>query len=143
MQILRRYQNSDFSQLTQLFLLNTPNYFHPQEQQDLEEYLRTEIEDYFVIEEAGNIVASGGCNVEEDIGCLSWYIVHPSYQGKGLGKRLAKHCLDILQADPFINGIDVRTSQFVYPFYEKLGFKLISTEEDHWGPGFHLYHMRL
>lgn len=143
MLILRRYEKSDFSQVMQLFLLSTPAYFHPKERQDLEEYLQTEIEDYFVIEDAGTVVASGGCNVEEDIGWLSWYIVHPDYHGKGLGKRLAEHCLEILKADPFITGIAVDTSQLVYPFYEKLGFRLISTKDDHWGPGFHLYHMQL
>jgi ribosomal-protein-alanine N-acetyltransferase len=143
MLLLRRYQHSDLPQLIELFLLNTPTYFHEKEQQDLEEYLQTEVEEYFVMEDEGKVVAGGGCNAEEGTGWLSWYLVHPDRQGQGLGKRLAKHSLDVLQANPFVTGIEVRTSQLVFPFYEKLGFKLISTEDDHWGPGFHLYHMRL
>lgn len=141
---LRPYHSDDFEQLIQLFLLNTPQYFCPPEQQDLEEYLRTEIEHYSVIEEDGVIVASGGCNLIEDgIGCLSWYIVHPAYQGKGFGKQLAEHNLDILKSLPEVSRITVRTSQLVFPFYEKSGFKLISTTDNYWGEGMHLYEMEL
>ncbi|RYD55563.1 MAG: GNAT family N-acetyltransferase [Sphingobacteriales bacterium] len=141
--MLRRYTTSDFEQLIQLFLLNTPAYFHEQEQQDLEEYLHTEIEDYFVIEQEGPIVACGECNVEDNTGWLSWYIVHPAYHGKGLGRLLANHSIDVLKANVRVKAIVVRTSQFVYPFYEKLGFKLTRTQDDYWAPGYHLFHMEL
>lgn len=141
---LRPYHTNDFEQLIQLFLLNTPKYFCPLEQQDLEEYLRSEIEHYSVIDEDGKILASGGCNVSEDgVGCLSWYIVHPDFQGKGLGRQLADYNLDILKSSPAVSKIIVRTSQLVYPFYEKSGFQLISTTDNYWGEGMHLYLMEL
>ncbi len=141
--VLRAYRTEDFEQLVDLFLLNTPQYFCPEEQSDLEEYLRTEIEYYFVMEEDGQILACGGCNVEDGIGWLSWYIVHPFHHGKGLGATIVKHCLEILMRNEEVNEIEVRTSQLVYPFYEKFGFVLYNTEDDYWGKGMHLYQMKL
>lgn len=143
MQLLRPYQPNDFQQAINLFLLNTPQFFCPPEQQDLEEYLKEEIEYYFVMEEEGIILASGGCNIMGDIGCLSWYIVHPGHHGRGLGKQLAEHNLQLLKNHKDVTKIKVRTSQLVYQFYEKLGFVLMNTQDNYWGEGMHLYEMEL
>ena len=143
MSILREYQPNDYTQIINLFLLNTPEYFCPPEQQDLEYYLQNEIENFFVIEDNGAVVATGGSNIKESTGYLSWYIVHPRYQGMGFGKQLAEHNLQILKNNPSLTNIGVRTSQLVYPVYEKLGFVLIDTKDNYWGEGMHLYQMEL
>jgi ribosomal protein S18 acetylase RimI-like enzyme len=143
MYTLRPYHKDDYSQVINLFLLNTPQYFCPPEQEDLERYLNNEIENFFVIEDNGTVVATGGSNIKGDVGYLSWYIVHPEHHGKGLGKQLAEQNLDILKSNPELNGIKVRTSQLVYPFYQKLGFVLISTTDNYWGERMHLYEMDL
>lgn len=143
MSLLRPYHPNDYSQIINLFLLNTPQFFCPPEQADLERYLDKEIEYFFVIEKDGKIVATGGSNIKEDVGYLSWYIVHPEYHGMGLGKQLAEHNLEILKNHPDVAEIKVRTSQLVYPFYEKLGFVLINTTDNYWGVGMHLYEMDL
>ncbi|MBS1772432.1 MAG: GNAT family N-acetyltransferase [Bacteroidetes bacterium] len=143
MYTLRPYHKGDYQQVIKLFLLNTPEYFCPPEQEDLERYLSVEIENFFVIEDEDEVVATGGSNIKGDIGYLSWYIVHPGYHGKGYGKLLAQKNLDILKSNPKLNGIKVRTSQLVYPFYEKMGFVLISTTDNYWGEGMHLYEMQL
>lgn len=140
---LRSYRKDDYQQVIHLFLLNTPEYFCPPEQEDLERYLNNELENFFVIEDDGIVVATGGSNMNGDVGYLSWYIVHPGYQGKGYGKQLAVRNLELLKSIPQLNGIKVRTSQLVYPFYEKLGFVLISTTDNYWGEGMHLYEMDL
>lgn len=143
MAIIRSYITADRDAIIELFLLNTPAFFCEEEQQDLERFLDSEIENFFVAEEDGVIVACGGSNTKGNTGFLSWYIVHPDHQGKGFGKILALHNLDLLQANKDLDNIEVRTSQLVYPFYEKLGFKLISTQDHYWGHNMHLYHMRL
>ncbi len=137
----RPYHPADKPHIIALFLLNTPAFFHPQEQQDLEEFLDTEIENYYVAEEDGIIIASGGSNIEDSIGWLSWYIVHPDYQGKGAGTLLVHQNLGILTCNPYVKRLMVRTSQLVYQFYEKFGYRVTSTEDDFWGKGFHLYEM--
>ncbi len=138
---IRPYQPADKARLIELFLLNTPAYFHPNEQQDLDEYLDTEIENYFVAEVDGNVIACGGSNIEDEAGWLSWYIVHPDYHGKGAGRLLVERNLEILVADARVKKLIVRTSQLVYQFYTKFGYELIFTEDNYWGEGFHLYHM--
>jgi hypothetical protein len=37
----------------------------------------------------------------------------------------------------------VRTTQLVYPFYQKLGFEIRKSEPDFWAPGFDLVEMEL
>jgi N-acetylglutamate synthase-like GNAT family acetyltransferase len=70
--------------------LNTPAYFAPSEENDFIDYLENEVEDYFVLEENGKIVGCGGINYWEHgtVARISWDIVHPDQQGKGIGKKL-------------------------------------------------------
>ncbi len=138
---IRPYTVADRPRLIELFLLNTPAFFHPKEQQDLEEFLDTELEHYFVAEDGDSVIGSGGSNVEDGVGWLSWYIVHPGWHGKGVGSQLVTHNLALLTADERVLRLQVRTSQLVYKFYEKLGYRLTGTEDNYWGEGFHLYEM--
>lgn len=141
---LRPYEAGDYQQVLQLFLLNTPQYFAPQEQADLESFLNKEREEYYVItDDEGIIVACGGNNIKDNTGWLSWYIVHPECQGKGLGKMMVSYNLRSLKKKVHLTGIKVRTSQLVYRFYERSGFRLLSTTKDYWGEGLDLYEMEL
>ena len=142
--LLRPYTPADHDTIIKLFLLNTPQFFHPQEQKDLEYFLKEEMETdpYFVLEENGTLLASGGHYFLDGIAGLSWFIVHPDWHGKGLGSRLVKHHLDLIKSK-HTGKIIVDTSQLVYKFYEKFGFVLLSTTPNHWGPGMHLYSMEL
>ena len=49
-----------------------------------------EIELYYVLLVDGKVVGYGGINFTEKrtIEKISWYIIHPYYQGKSLGKKL-------------------------------------------------------
>lgn len=142
--MIRNYTASDKSQLIELFLLNTPAFFCPQEQQDLEAFLdEEEATEYYVVEESGKILACGGYAIKNNEGWLCWYMVHPNHHGKGLGRQVVQRSLDTMRSVPGINKMIVRTSQLVYPFYEKFGFKLLSTTDNYWGKGMHLYHMEM
>jgi [ribosomal protein S18]-alanine N-acetyltransferase len=141
--IIREYKNTDKEAILNLFSLNTPEYFSPEEENGLVFYLENEIEYYFVLEINKQIVGSGGINFSEDktTGIISWDILHPDFQRKSLGSKLLKYRIEKLKEFSEVQKIIVRTSQLVYRFYEKQGFKLIEIVEDYWAKGFHLYKM--
>lgn len=142
---IRPYTNHDKEAIVNLFQINTPDYFSPEEEHDLIYYLENEIDSYFVIEADEKIVGSGGINFSSDgnQAKISWDFLHPDYQRKSLGTKLLKHRLDLIQKMEKVKIISVRTSQLAYPFYEKSGFKLKEIVKDYWAKGFDLYRMEL
>ena len=140
---IKEYEVKDKDQVIDLIRLNTPKYFAPAEETDLNNYLDNQRELYYVLLYEGKIVGSGGLNFEGDhtIGIISWDIFHPDYQGIGLGTELLKYRLQKLETIDSVEKITVRTSQVTYKFYEKQGFELIETIKDYWAEGFDLYQM--
>ncbi|RNI23622.1 GNAT family N-acetyltransferase [Rufibacter latericius] len=140
---IREYVPEDKPAIVELLKLNTPAYFAPEEEPDLIHYLDHEIEQYFVVLDEQRLVGCGGVNFSEDLttGKISWDILHPQYQGKGLGSLLLNYRIKKLQELPHIQTISVRTSQLVYRFYEKQGFQLQEVVKDYWAPGFDMYRM--
>lgn len=128
-----------------LFRRNTPKYFDPSEEQYLKTYLNHDVEDYFVFEENSEIIGAGGINYfpEEKLARISWDIIAPKSQGKGIGRKLMQYRINLLNKNQNIEIIMVRTSQHAYKFYEKLGFELEKMERDFWAKGFHLYQMNI
>ena len=139
--IIREYQSNDFDLVIDSIRLNTPQFFAAEEEKDLCFYLQNEIEEYFVIELNQAIIGCGGINIDGNTGKISWDIIHPDFQGKGIGKKLLEFRLQLLKADTTIKKIMVRTSNLAYNFYQKSGFKLIHQSPDYWGIGFDLYEM--
>ena len=125
------------------FSITCRNFDHSEES-DYKTYLETELGDYFVVEENGIIVGAGGINyvTNKNMACLSWDIISPSSQGKGIGRKLTEFRINYLNENPTIHNIIVRTSQLVYKFYEKLGFELESVEKDFWAKNYDMYQMK-
>ena len=142
---IREYDTKDKKEVINLIRLNTPEYFGVEEESDLNKYLETERELYYVLLYDQKIVGCGGINFFENntIGRISWDIFHPDYQGKSLGTKLLKHRIDKINSIESIQKITVRTSQVVYKFYEKQGFELFEIKKDYWAEGFDLYNMEL
>lgn len=140
---IREYQSEDKNQVMALFRLNTPDCFSENEEQDLDLYLDKYIEDYYVLNIDNQLVGCGGINYEEEgeIAIISWDIFHPEFHGKGLGTKLLKYRIDKILRNKEIKSVMVRTSQVVYKFYQKFGFKLIETKKDFWAEGFDLFKM--
>lgn len=140
---IREYKAMDLLIIFGLLKLNTPTYFAPEKKENLLFYLQNEREQYYVLEQEGTIVGSGGTNFSEDrsIGVISWDIFHPAYQGHGLGSILLKFRLQKMKAISSVKTFSVRTSQFVYRFYEKHGFQLKEITENYWAEVLHLYKM--
>ncbi|MCK0125356.1 GNAT family N-acetyltransferase [Gelidibacter sp. F2691] len=143
--MIRNYSIEDKSKIIDLLIQNTPEYFDPAEQQDLSHYLDTKVEDYFVYEEQSKILGAGGINyiLGDHLARISWDLVAPEMQGKGIGKALMHHRIKHINRKPNIQMISVRTSQLAYKFYEKFGFKLVSVEKDYWAKNFDLYQLEM
>ncbi len=143
--MIREYTGRDKKQLLNLLRLNTPHYFAPSEEADFVQYLDHYREDYWVVEEDGKIIGSGGINyfLDRKEARISWDIIHPDYQGKGIGKQLTLHRINHLQNNAAVSVVYVRTTQLVYQFYQKIGFVLETTQKDFWAPGFDLYQMKM
>lgn len=142
---IRDYHSHDRSALVALLARNTPRYFAPAEQADFEDYLDHKREHYYVVVAEEQIVGCGGINYWEGgaVARLSWDIIHPDYQGIGLGRALLLHRLATIRARPDVRAVVVRTTQLVYGFYEKMGFVLVKTQPDFWAPGLDLYQLEL
>lgn len=140
---IRPYTNADREAVLNLLRLNTPAFFDPSEEEDLIYYLNEHSQHYFVIESESGLLGCGGYNLfdEEGLARISWDIIHPDQQGKGLGRLLTQYRIDRIREYPHIKTIVVRTSQLVYTFYQKLGFKLKEIVGDYWAEGYDLYYM--
>lgn len=139
------YLPSHKLELIKLIQLNTPHFFNIKEEEDFIRYLENETEDYFVIEKNKNIIGCGGINYEpkNQSAVISWDIIHPDYQGKGVGKELLKFRIETIKKKGLYAQIIVRTSQLTWKFYNKYGFELKESKKDYWAPNLDLYYMTL
>lgn len=142
--LIRTYTNTDSPFVLQLLQLNTPVAFAPEELADFQHYLSTEKEDYFVVELNDQLVTCGGINYfqKEGHARISWDMVHPEHQGKGIGKELLHYRLERIEQQG-IQAVQVRTSQFAEAFYARAGFKTKEITPDYWSVGYDLYDMWL
>lgn len=143
--MIRPFIPEDINALLYLIEQNIPSFFAEEEREDFFQYLQKEAEEYFVADCQGKLLASGGINYfpEDHIARISWDIVHPDFQGKGLGSALVNHRLQTIRNHSQIHKVVVRTSQLAYSFYEKQGFQLKKKEPDYWGKGYDLYYMEM
>lgn len=143
--MIKAYQNLDQKKLLQLLRLNTPQYFDPAEEKDFIEYLEKDSDHYFVFENNNELIGCGGINYfhEESLARIAWDMVHPNHHGKGVGKQLVQFRINEIKKKTGIDKIVVRTSQFTFQFYQKMGFELEKIEKDFWAKGFDLYQMNI
>lgn len=141
--LIRKYKDSDKDSLLELLKLNTPTYFAPEEREDLIDYLANHIEYYYVVEVDGKILGCGGFNLTEDrkTAKISWDIIHPDSQGKGVGSALTKFRIQRIKEIEGIQTVSVRTSQLVFKFYEKFGLELKEKVKDFWAEGLDMYRL--
>jgi [ribosomal protein S18]-alanine N-acetyltransferase len=138
---IRDYKAEDLNACVELMRLNIPTYFSTEEEPGFAAYLLKEREEYFVAEAEGKIVGCAGINSEGSTGIISWDIIHPDFQGKGIGSALLLFRLNIIKKK--YSDARVRTAQNTFEFYGKYGFKLNKIVKDFWADGYDLYQMEL
>ena len=139
------YQVEHKAQLLELLVLNTPQYFAPEEATDFNNYLDNEVDDYFTVSLDNTIIACGGINYfpEERKAHISWDMVHPDYQRQGIGTLLLQHRIKHIHSLNNIDTIIVNTSQLAQAFYARLGFIKILEEKNYWAEGIDLIRMQM
>ncbi|ADY51103.1 GCN5-related N-acetyltransferase [Pseudopedobacter saltans DSM 12145] len=140
---IRAYEQKDREPLLKILKQNVPLHFAELEVADFNNYLDEYVECYFVVESGITLIGAGGINLdkENNNAKISWDFISPDYQGKGIGSKLLKYRINIIQSMPDIKQIIVRTSQTAYQFYQKNGFVLEKVEKNYWADGFDLYYM--
>ena len=143
--MIRNYTKKDKSTLIELLRQNTPEYFDLSEEIEFINYLDNEVEDYFVYELDFKIIGAGGINyfLEEKSARISWDMVDSKSQEKGIGKKITQHRINHLKRNSEVETIRVRTSQYAYKFYGKMGFELEKIEKNYWAKNFDLYLMEM
>ena len=143
--MIRAYQRDDRSALLGIFRLNTPKFFHRDEESDFSSYLDRHAASFFVVEHQGQIVGCGGFHLvgEGAAGRISWTFLHPGHQGLGLGAELVHHCLLQLRSMPSVKRIIVLTSQYASAFFYKFGFRVEEIKKDYWAEGMDLHWMEM
>ncbi len=135
---IRNYTPEDRSPCLEIFKSNQPKYFADYEYEEFSKWLEGEQSKYFsVLESEGEILGCGGIYLDEEqkeIG-LAWGMIHSNCHGMGLGTLLTNYRIG--QMENIGKGYlqVVRTSQLTARFYEKMGFKIKSTEKDGWAKG--------
>lgn len=125
---------------------NGPRYFGPGDREEFATFLSDPQGQYWILREpGGTVVGCGGASTRGDgrTGVLSWMLIHPDYQGKGLGSRLMEASLDYLREIPGIERVVLETSNESASFYERFGFRTTRVMENHWAPGLHRHDMEL
>jgi len=140
---IREFQKSDREHVIDLLRLNTPEYFSPSEEKDLIYYFDYHADHYYVAEDDDKIIGAAGFNLSADrkTGSLSWDIIHPDSQGKGVGSELTRFRIRQIKEIATVQTLAVRTSQLAFKFYEKFGLVLRETVKDYWDIGYDLYQM--
>jgi ribosomal-protein-alanine N-acetyltransferase len=139
---IEEYNDKDREGLLKIFRLNVPGYFAAEEESDFIMFLDNYADNFYLCRSEGELIGCGGHNMKDELGILSWYIVHPGYHNKGVGRRLVEYNMAELKRKGY-KRIRVRTSQFTDKFYEKFGFILMHIEKDFWAKGIDLYEMEV
>lgn len=141
--VIRKFKLEDRDQLIQILRNNVPRYFAESEVAEYESYINGKLQDYYVALLDDAIIAAGGINYDKDrqLAKISWDIVDIPFQQQGIGTLLMKHRLEVISNKKDIKSIIVRTSQYAFEFYQKMGFKLLERHKDYWAQGFDMYKM--
>ena len=143
--LFRPYHTTDKNDLLHIFRSNIPRYFDPKEIGEFEDYLDKRASNYMTILSGNNIIGGTGIEIDKSgkTGSITWIFFLPEYAGKGLGRQTVNHCISTMVNEYQVKTVAVRTSQLVFKFFEKFGFKTYNVEKDYWGKGLDLYEMSM
>lgn len=158
--IIREYTPSDKEKCIDVFDSNYPKFFDIAERGLFIKWLdhqadnsvaykspvykNAEKDAYYIIEIPGHgIVGCGGFYVlkESREARLAWGMIHSAFHKQGYGKALYNHRIEIIKSEWPGYAVTLGTSQHTYPFYQRMGMKVVATIKDGYGAGLDRYDM--
>lgn len=150
----REYQPGDREACLKIFWSNMPRFFDASELAGLEKWLngrdagrlaygQTQEEYYYVVEEEGKVIGSGGFYIprEGKYANMTWGMVDNALHRKGIGRGLLLFRIEMIRK--LFPGYSIRldTTQHSYRFFEKMGFEVVMITKDGYGEGLDRYDM--
>ena len=139
----RPYSASDRHACLAIFEANCPEFFAPNERADYLSFLDGVPEHYEVCEERDFI--SGAFGLPGDAGgplTLTWILLHPQSQGRGMGSAIMQRALDIAR-ERQSTLIHIAASHRSAAFFSRFGAVEKGRRKNGWGPGMHRVDMVL
>ncbi len=142
--IFENYDASYFADCLDLFDLNCPSYFAPNERNDYVSFLRSHPGCYKLGLSQGKLVAAFGVDIEDQFGRarITWIMVCPNSKGRGVGAKMMHYAKKILEGKN-VDVIDIAASHLSEPFFSKFGAIRVGFQSDGWGKGIHRVDMEL
>lgn len=148
------YTSADHQRCLEIFDSNVPKFFTVPERAQFEFWLNGQdkgvhaydisvAELYYVIEDNNEIVGCGGVGIEPRRATMAWGMVDNKYHGKGYGRALLEHRLQVWRDGFSSYPMDLNTSQHTYTFFEQYGFRVVKVTENGYSEGLHRYDMEL
>jgi predicted GNAT family N-acyltransferase len=149
---IRPYQDQDKPACLAIFESNCPLYFDAQELDLFENWLNHQstgspyqsptytdaaFDAYFVaVDTNEQVLACAGFYVVKELpeARLAWGMVHAAYHHQGLGTALLAYRKAVIKEKWPAHQITLGTSQYTYPFYEKMGFTVQEITLQGYGP---------
>jgi GNAT superfamily N-acetyltransferase len=158
---IREYTPENKATCLDIFMSNCPKYFDKSEFALFDKWLdhlasensiyqsatysNSEKDAYYVIDiPKFGIIGCGGFYIDRELNeaRLAWGMIHVNFHRKGFGTALYQYRKDIISRDWPNHLLTLGTSQYTYPFYEKMGLSVTSIVKSGYGEDFDRYDMK-
>lgn len=121
---VRLWKAEDTDTCLEIYRLNAPGRFPAEVEQEFGETLKRNDDSMLVIEHQGCVVACGGTSLTGTCATLSYGLIHPEFQGRGIGRLLLLSRLARLHGPPMI--VLIYAVEASIGYYERYGFARFS-----------------
>lgn len=132
------------TQCLAVFASNIPVFFAENEAEDFQQFLAQTDENYKIVLDEDRVIGCFGLTelVEKNSARISWIMISPDYHGKGAGKAMMLHCLEVAKNHQ-LKQINIAASHLSAPFFEHYGAEATNYIENGWGHDMHRIDMIL
>lgn len=140
----RPYTNTDYGTCLEVFDGNVPDYFAPEEREDLKHFLAGNPFYYRVCQRGQSIIGFYGLapTANDQVGRIKWIMAARTALGSGIGSYMMQQSIQRAKQAGY-SVVEIAASQKSAPFFAKFGAAEIHRTEEGWGPGLDRVDMKL